>query len=72
MSNTEYLTSLRETHTASGTDKETIQVGDVHIAIVHDDAPGNKWRLGIVKELQREQDGYQPTFKPLMVLLADQ
>ena len=52
----EYLTSLRETHTANGTKKETIKVGDV--VIVHDDVPRLKWRLAIVKELQRGQDGF--------------
>ena len=50
----EYLTSLRETHTANGSNKETIRVGD--IVIVHDDVPRNKWRLAIVKELQRGRD----------------
>ena len=49
-----YLTSLWETHTANGSNKETIRVGD--IVIVHDDVPRNKWRLAIVKELQRGQD----------------
>lgn len=51
---------------------ETIQVGDV--VIVHDDTPKNKWRLAIVRELQRGQNGLsdKPTFaKPLLVLLTD-
>lgn len=52
----EYLTSLRETHTASGTNKEDIKVGDV--VIVHDDIPRIKWRLAVVKELQRGHDGF--------------
>ena len=52
----EYLTSLRETHTANGTKKETIKVGDV--VIVHDDTPRLNWRLAIIKELQRGQDGF--------------
>ena len=43
MSSNEYLTSLRETHTANGIDKETIQVCDV---VIYDDALRNKWRLG--------------------------
>ena len=70
MSSTKYLTSLRETHTANGIDKETTQVGDV--VIVHDDVPRNKWRLGIVKELQRGQNSYQTTTgitsRPIMKL----
>ena len=35
----EYLISLRETHTANGTNTETIQVGDV--IIVHDETNGD-------------------------------
>jgi len=51
----EYLTSLRETHSANnGTTKERIKVGDV--VVVHDDVPRLKWQLAVVKELQRGQD----------------
>ena len=50
----EYLTSLRETHTANGANKEIVKVGDV--VIVHDDCPRAKWRLAVVKELQRGYD----------------
>ena len=51
----EYLTSLRETHTtSSGSNKETIRVGDV--VIIHDDCHRLKWRLAVVQELQRGND----------------
>ena len=53
----EYLTSLRETHIANGTNKNTVKVGDV--VIVHDDnIPRTKWRLAIVTELQQGHDGF--------------
>ena len=54
---TEYLTSLRETHIANGTNKNTVRVGDV--VIVHDDnIPRTKWRLAIVTELQQGHDEF--------------
>ena len=54
---TEYLTLLRETHIANGTNKNTVKVDDV--VIVHDDnIPRTKWRLAIVTELQQGHDGF--------------
>jgi len=48
---------LRETHTTSGgSNKEVIKVGD--IVLIHDDCPRLKWRLAVVQELQRGNDGF--------------
>ena len=70
----EYLTSLRETHIADGTNKEIIKVGDV--VIVHDDVPRLKWRLAIVNLKNYNEDRMtlsdQPVSKPLMASPADQ
>ena len=53
----EYLTSLRETHTTSGgSNKEVIKVGD--IILIHDDCPRLKWRLAVIQELERGNDGF--------------
>ena len=52
----EYLTSLREFHQNTGTDKETIKVGDV--VQVHDDNVRLTWKLAVVESLIRGRDGY--------------
>ena len=51
----EYLTSLREHHRASGNNAQQIQQGDV--VLVHDDAPRISWKLAVVEELLRGNDG---------------
>ena len=51
----EYLTSLREFHRISGNNHQTIKVGD--IVLVHDDKPRYSWKLTIIEELIRGNDG---------------
>ena len=51
----EYLTSLRETHKASGTNIQRIRVGDV--VLIHDDTPRTTWQLAVVEELIQGIDG---------------
>ena len=52
----EYLTSLREYHRTSGTNKrQHIKPGDV--VLIHDDAPRITWRLAVIEELIRGKDG---------------
>ncbi|XP_045188261.1 uncharacterized protein LOC123546137 [Mercenaria mercenaria] len=52
---TDYLTSLRERHTQSGQNKQTIKVGDV--VQVHEDCPRLRWKLAVVEELMTGKDG---------------
>jgi len=53
----EYLTSLREYQRSSGTNHETIRVGDV--VIVHDDfTPRSRWTLAVIEELCTGNDGF--------------
>ena len=47
----EYLTSLREYHRVSGTNKQQIKPGDV--VLVHDDSPRITWKLAVIKELMK-------------------
>ena len=51
----EYLTSLREYHRAHGTNGQQIKTGDV--VLVHDDTPRVNWRLAVIEELVRGNDG---------------
>ena len=51
----EYLISLREFHRISGNNHQTIKVGD--IVLVHDDKPRYSWKLAIIDELIRRNDG---------------
>ena len=51
----EYLTSLREFHSASGNNNQKIQVGD--IVQVHDDSARLMWKLAIVVETIKGRDG---------------
>ena len=51
----EYLTSLREFHKTSGNNEQTVKVGDV--VQVHDEIPRTKWKLAVVTELIRGNDG---------------
>ncbi|XP_053380188.1 uncharacterized protein LOC123561644 [Mercenaria mercenaria] len=52
---TDYLTSLRERHTQSGQNKQTIKVGDV--VQVHEDCPRLRWKLAVVEEQMPGKDG---------------
>ena len=52
---TEYLTALREHHRTTGSNSQTIRVGD--IVQVHDDCPRARWKLAVVKELMTAKDG---------------
>ena len=52
----EYLTSLREFHKNTGTERETIKVGDV--VQVHDDKSRLTWRLAVIESLIRGRDGH--------------
>ena len=52
----EYLTSLREHHTISGNNKQTVTVGDV--VQVHDETPRSKWKLAKIEELIVGNDGF--------------
>ena len=51
----EYSTLLREFHRISGNNSQTIKVGD--IVLVHDDKPRYSWKLAIMEELNRGNDG---------------
>ena len=51
----EYLTSLREFHRSSGNNEQTIKEGE--LVMVHDDKPRNTWKLAIIEELIRGNDG---------------
>ena len=51
----EYLTSLREFHQATGNNKQSIKVGDV--VLVHDDTPRASWKMAVIEELIKGNDG---------------
>ncbi|XP_053389692.1 uncharacterized protein LOC128552674 [Mercenaria mercenaria] len=51
----DYLTSLRERHTQSSRNEQTIRVGDV--VQVHDDGSRLLWKLAVVEELVPGRDG---------------
>jgi transposase InsO family protein len=51
----EYLTALRERHQTTGKNDQTISIGDV--VLVHDDAPRLLWKLAVVEELVKGNDG---------------
>ena len=51
----QYLTAIRETHQASGSNSQTIRVGDV--VQVHDETPKCNWKLAVVTELHTGGDG---------------
>ncbi|VDI09705.1 Hypothetical predicted protein [Mytilus galloprovincialis] len=50
----EYLTSLREFHKTKN--EQSIQIGD--IVQIHNESPRVNWKLGIVNELIRGNDGH--------------
>ena len=53
----EYLTALREHHRKTGTNDQTIKIGDV-IQIYDDVAPRIHWKLGIVEGLLTGNDRF--------------
>ena len=52
----EYLIALREFHHTSGTNEQSVNIGDV--VQIHDDAPRSQWKLGVIDGLNRGNDGY--------------
>ena len=52
----EYLIALREFHRTSGTNEQSVNIGD--IVQIHDDAPRSQWKLGVIDGLTRGNDGY--------------
>ena len=51
----EYLTSLREYHRASGSNRQQIKPGDV--VLIHDDNSNRlNWRMAVIEELMRGKD----------------
>ena len=52
----EYLTTLRELHRTTGTNEQIVNIGDV--VQIHDDTPRSQWKLGVIEELTRGNDGY--------------
>ena len=51
----EYLTSLREFHNTSGTNKQSIKKGEV--VLVHDDTHRSTWKLAVIESLIEGGDG---------------
>lgn len=51
----EYLTSLREFYRPSRTGGQQVHVGDV--VLVHDDCPRTNWRMAVVENLIKGNDG---------------
>lgn len=51
----EYLTSLREFHKGSGSNAESVRVGDV--VLIHNDNPRVNWKLALVTSINRGCDG---------------
>ncbi|XP_071153450.1 uncharacterized protein [Mytilus edulis] len=51
----EYLTSLREFHRTIGKNEQLINTG--HIVQIHNECPRINWKIGIVTELARGNDG---------------
>ena len=52
----EYLTALWELHRTTGTNEQIVNIGDV--VQIHDDTPRSQWKLGVIEELTRGNDGY--------------
>ena len=52
---TEYLNSLREHHRTIGKNEQLIKVGDV--VQVHDERSRNNWKLAVIEELVKGEDG---------------
>ena len=51
---TEYLTSLREQHRASGSNTQTINIGDV--LQIHDEGSRCRWKLAVVVDVVTGRD----------------
>ena len=51
---TEYLTSLRELHKATGNNNQEVKKGQV--VLVHDDGPRAKWRLAVIEDVVTGHD----------------
>ena len=51
----DYLTSLREFHKVTGNNSQQVSVGDV--VVVHSEGPRLSWRLAVVKQLIKGNDG---------------
>ena len=68
----EYLTSLREFHRSSGNNEQTITEGE--IVMVHDEKPRNAWKLAVIEELVRGNDGLvdRPVYARRTVKRTDQ
>ena len=49
----EYLTSLREYHKTTDTNKQKVKVGEV--VLIQDDTPRIDWKLAVVEELIRKE-----------------
>ena len=52
----EYLTALREVHRTTGTNEQTVKIGEV--VQIHDDTPRQQWKLGVIEELVKGNDGF--------------
>ena len=52
----EYLTSLREYHRTTGKNDQNVRVGEV--VLIHDDTPRIKWKLAVVTDLIKGNDGH--------------
>ena len=51
----EYLTSLREFHSTTGTNEQSVKTGDV--MLVHNEGPRSTWKLAVIENLIRGRDG---------------
>ena len=51
----DYLTSLREFHQTTWKNDQDVKVGD--IVLVHDDVPRVLWKLAVIKEVVKGEDG---------------
>ena len=51
----EYLTALREFHHTTGTNTQTVKVGDV--VLIHDDIPRIQWKLAVIEQINKGADG---------------
>ena len=51
----EYLTALREYHSTTGQNTQTIKQGDV--VQIHDERPRTTWKLAVIKQLITGNDG---------------
>ena len=51
----EYLTGLREFYRTTGSNKQTVKVGD--IVLIHDDTPRVQWKLAMFEEVNKGTDG---------------